>query len=58
MKTKLLHEQQGEKTFVLIFDTGDEAVSELLDFAKNHHLDSSHFTAIGAFSDVAMGYFD
>ena len=27
MKAKLLHEQQGEKTFVLIFDTGDEVVS-------------------------------
>ena len=35
MKTKLLHEQQGEKTLVLIFDTGDEVVSRLLDFAKN-----------------------
>jgi uncharacterized protein len=58
VKTKLLHEQQGEKTFVLIFDTGDEVVSGLLDFAKNHHLDSSHFTAIGAFSDVVVGYFD
>jgi uncharacterized protein len=58
VKAKLLHEQQGEKTFVLIFDTGDEVVSGLLDFARNHHLDSSHFTALGAFSDVVMGYFD
>ena len=58
MKAKLLHEQQGEKTFVLIFDTGDEVVSGLLDFARNHYLDSSHFTALGAFSDVVVGYFD
>lgn len=58
MKAKLLHEQQGEKTFVLIFDTGDEVASGLLDFAKHHHLDSSHFTALGAFSDVTVGYFD
>ena len=58
MKAKLLHEQQGEKTFVLIFDTGDEVASGLLDFAKDHHLDSSHFTALGAFSDVVVGYFD
>ena len=58
MKAKLLHEQQGEKTFVLIFDTGDEVVSGLLDFAKQQHLDSSHFTARGAFSDVVVGYFD
>ena len=58
MKAKLLHEQQGEKTFVLIFETGDEVASGLLDFARNHHLDSSHFTALGAFSDVVVGYFD
>jgi predicted DNA-binding protein with PD1-like motif len=58
VKAKLLHEQQGEKTFVLIFDTGDEVASGLLDFAKHHHLDSSHFTALGAFSDVTVGYFD
>jgi uncharacterized protein len=58
VKAKLLHEQQGEKTFVLIFETGDEVASGLLDFARNHHLDSSHFTALGAFSDVVVGYFD
>jgi predicted DNA-binding protein with PD1-like motif len=58
VKAKLLHEQQGEKTFVLIFDTGDEVVSGLLEFAKNQHLNGSHFTAIGAFRDVVMGYFD
>jgi predicted DNA-binding protein with PD1-like motif len=58
VKAKLLHEQQGEKTFVIVFDTGDEVVSGLLDFARHHHLASSHFTALGAFSDVVVGYFD
>jgi uncharacterized protein len=58
VKAKLLHEQQGEKTFVLIFDTGDEVVSGLLNFARDQHLDSSHFTALSAFSDVVVGYFD
>jgi predicted DNA-binding protein with PD1-like motif len=57
MQAKLLHEQQGEKTFALVFDTGDEVVSGLLAFARKHHLDSSHFTALGAFSDLVMGYF-
>lgn len=58
MQAKLLHEQQGEKTFALVFDTGDEVVAGLLDFARQHHLASSHFTALGAFSDLVMGYFD
>ena len=58
MQAKLVYEQQGEKTYVLIFDTGDEVASGLLDFAKTHHLDSGHFTALGACSDVIVGYFD
>jgi uncharacterized protein len=43
---------------VLIFDTGDEVVSTLTAFAKQHHLAAGHFTAIGAFSDAGIGYFD
>lgn len=58
MQTKLLHEQQGEKTFVLIFETGDEVSSGLLNFAKSQALNGSHFTAIGAFSDLVVGYFN
>ena len=58
MKAKLLHEQHGDKTFALVFDTGDEVVAGLLNFVKQQRLDSSHFTALGAFSDVVVGYFD
>ena len=34
MKSKLIHEHHGEKTFALIFDTGDEAMAGLVEFAK------------------------
>ena len=30
----------------------------LLDFAKRERLASGHFTAIGAFEDVTLGYFE
>lgn len=43
---------------ILIFDTGDEVVSTLTTFAKDHHIGAAHFTAIGAFSDAGLGYFD
>src|SRR5215467_4868431 len=43
---------------VLIFDTGDEVVSALTKFAKEQKIPAAHFTAIGAFSDVGIGYFD
>jgi len=57
MKAKLLHEDQGQKTFAVIFDIGDEVSQGLLTFAKDHNLSASHFTAIGAFSEVTLGYF-
>ena len=43
---------------VLVFDTGDEVVSALTAFAKENHIAGAHFTAIGAFSDAGIGYFD
>ena len=57
MRSKLLNEH-GEKTYALVFDTGDEVVSGLTQFAQSHDLAASRFTAIGAFSDAVLGYFD
>jgi predicted DNA-binding protein with PD1-like motif len=48
----------GEKTFALVFDAGDEVMAGLLAFAKEERLGASHFTAIGAFRDATLGYFD
>jgi predicted DNA-binding protein with PD1-like motif len=59
MKAKLLvQDQAGAKTFAIIFDTGDEFMAGLKSFAREQRLDSSHFTAIGAFSDATLGFFD
>ncbi len=54
----LVHEDNGQKTFVLVFESGDEVMSTLTDFAHVNKLAGSHFTAIGAFRDVVVGYFD
>jgi uncharacterized protein len=43
---------------VLVFDTGDEVMSTLTKFAKDRKIAAAHFTAIGAFSDLDIGYFD
>ena len=58
MNSKQIHAHGGEKTFVLIFDTGDEVAAGLADFAKKESLAAAHFTAIGAMRDVTLGYFD
>jgi predicted DNA-binding protein with PD1-like motif len=57
MNSKVLH-ADGARTVALVFDTGEEPMEGLLDFAKRERLTSGHFTAIGAFESVTLGYFD
>ncbi len=57
MKSKLIAEG-AEKIFALILDKKEEVIRALTSFAKNQHLKASHFTAIGAFEDAILGYFD
>lgn len=57
VKTKLLSEQGG-RTFAIVFATGDEVAAGLHRFAEENRLSASHFTAIGAFERVTLGYFD
>lgn len=57
MKAATLSEREP-KSFVLVFDQGDEVMRELTAFARRHHLTAAHFTAIGAFRDAMLGYFD
>ena len=57
MKVKLINEM-GEKTYAIVFNKGDEVVEGLLSFAREEKVQTSHFTAIGALSDVTLGYFN
>ena len=57
MKAKLINEV-GEKTYAIVFDKGDEVVEGLLSFARENKVQASHFTAIGALSDITLGYFN
>lgn len=58
MQVRQIHEEQGQKTFVLVFDTGNEVVAGLTDFAKDNDLTAASFTAIGAFGAATLGYFE
>jgi predicted DNA-binding protein with PD1-like motif len=49
---------EGEETYVLVFDKGDEVMENLAAFASEQKLKAGHFTAIGAFSDVTLGFLD
>ena len=56
MKTKRIY--QDPVTYAVIFDKGDEFLEGMLSFAREVGLSASYFTAIGAFSEVTLGYFD
>jgi predicted DNA-binding protein with PD1-like motif len=56
MKAKLIN-TGPQKTWALIFDKGDEVIHGLKQFAREQHLGASQFTAIGAFSDLTLGFF-
>lgn len=57
MKSKLLSDR-GDRTFVLVFDKGDEVMAELVAFIRTEKIASAHFNALGAFSDVTFGFFE
>lgn len=57
MRSKLLHRNGGE-TYALVFDPGDEVMAGLSAFARQHRLDAADFTALGAFSDALLGFFE
>jgi predicted DNA-binding protein with PD1-like motif len=58
LKSKLVSDVKGVKTYVLVFAKGDEVFSGLNDFATQHHVTSAHFTAIGALNGARVGWFD
>ena len=59
LQTSRLNAKQLEPgTWALVFDKGDEPISQLEHFAKEQRLSAASFTSIGAFSNAVLGYFD
>jgi uncharacterized protein len=58
MDFKVLHQDAGQTTYLLVLSTDDEVVQQLTDFAAEHALAAAHFTAIGAFREATLGYFE
>ncbi|HEU5013314.1 MAG TPA: PPC domain-containing DNA-binding protein [Roseiflexaceae bacterium] len=58
MRAKRLNQQNGERIFVVVFDKGDEFSAGMLDFAQQQQITAAQITAVGAFSDVTLGYFN
>jgi predicted DNA-binding protein with PD1-like motif len=58
MRTKLLRESDGLRTFAVVFSTGDELGEGLLRFAREHRVRSAEVSGIGGLSEVVLGFFE
>lgn len=58
MKSKLVSENAGERTFVLVLDAGEEAFGAITKFATGERLNGASLTALGAFERATVGWFD
>jgi predicted DNA-binding protein with PD1-like motif len=58
MKTKLLHKEGGLRTYAVVLEIGDEIMSCLGKVARSERLSAAQITAIGAFSEATLLFFD
>jgi predicted DNA-binding protein with PD1-like motif len=60
VQARTLSDERGAQiaSYALVFQPGDEVIAELTRFAKEHELDASEFTALGAFSEAMLGFYD
>lgn len=57
MKWRMI-DNSSQRTFALVFETGEEVVAGLQQFARETKATAAEFTALGALSDLTVGYFD
>jgi predicted DNA-binding protein with PD1-like motif len=58
MKSRLVWQASGERTYVLVLDAGDEAFATVADFASKNGLGGASLAALGAFERATVGWFD
>jgi predicted DNA-binding protein with PD1-like motif len=56
MKAAMLTDGPPEQ-HVVVFESGEEVVSALTDWASGNDLPGSSFTGVGAFSEATLGYY-
>lgn len=58
MHATLIHEDAGQRTFVVVLETGDEAMACLASFARCEALAAAGLTGLGAFKTAELFFFD
>lgn len=57
MRHRLI-EGTERKTWAVVLENGEEAVAVLTQFARERNIGAAQITAIGAFENAVLGYFD
>lgn len=57
MRYQLINNDQ-QKTFAVILESGEEVMVKIMEFAHQQKISASQFTAIGAFNETIVGFFD
>jgi predicted DNA-binding protein with PD1-like motif len=58
MQARQIHASDGQRTFALVLDTGDEAMEQVRRFAEREGITAAQVTGIGAFEKAVLRYFD
>ena len=58
MRSKLLNDTAGQRTFAVVLQTGEEAMGCLQTFVEKERISAAQLTGIGALSDARLNYFD
>ena len=58
MHAKLVWQEEGVRTYVIVLEPGEEAFSALSAFASANEIGAASLSAIGAFERATVGWFD
>jgi uncharacterized protein len=58
VKSKLLHESEGQRTFAIVLAPGEEVCASLLDFAHEHEIGAAAVSAIGALRRATVAFYN
>lgn len=58
MQAKLLDKGEGRATWAIVLESGEEALASLQAFVDREEISAAQFSAIGAFSEATLRYFD
>jgi hypothetical protein len=58
VRSKLLAEAGGQRTLILVLDSGEEVLAAVQSFARSERVTGASLVALGAFQSATVGWFD